>query len=277
MIKNLNLLIKSFYDTNTIKDYIHNGKGRGTSLLAFLGFVFSVILTIQIASMIRPIFDSEVVADFAEDIYDRMPNIIIEDGELVWEDNAVETFVLGKNINLIVDTTGKIPTSEALKRGPLYLTKTALYMKSGNETKLIQLSEIQDIFDMNPFVLKEEGNKEFISELSVKGAKIFGTATIILVFLFGFLFAWLGNVILCSITKALSESFVNNFKNIEFSQRSRIAAISVTPAIFVSDMLRIFSSMNLSFLLMWTIIVVVGIVLTKEHSKEEQPEVTEEN
>lgn len=280
MKKSFQLMCKTFYDISFVRDYIKNGNGTGTGFLAFVALIMSFITTIIFALQISIIFDSEQTNVLLDKFLESTPPVIIENGELQYQDNVLEKYTLRdlgfddlelepeENMNLLtIDTQNDYPSFTAVKDTVFYITKKDIYVHNpeNGEVKNIELSRIQKMFNQDRVELTSKNNMAVL----VKFLQWFAMVVIAFVFIFGFLFDWLINVVLAIITRFFAKITNKSLEKLAPTEIRRVAAVAVTPIlILIATLQAIF--MAPGSLVKWFAVIIVGIILANKYVPAEE-------
>lgn len=273
---NLQLLFKSFYDIAFVRNYAKNGKGTGVSLMCLLALIMTCAFSLSLYSKISPFLDNEKISISINEAFDKMPPLVIENGELVWEKDVVETFVFDKSLKMTVDTKNTVPSIKQMGTSVFYLTKTDLYVNNKGKIQSVSWAEVQESFDQNPVDLKSPE----VRESAILLAKYILITAFVFGFLFSFLFFWLMNGILSSLTRTIASKIYNRFHNMDYYEIRRTASAAVTPMLLLITASQVVLGQP-SFWIKAAVVITVGILLMDKfipsNNEQVQPAETEEN
>ncbi|MDR1694678.1 MAG: DUF1189 domain-containing protein [Lactobacillaceae bacterium] len=279
------LLYKTFYDFPFVKNYVKNGKGNGTGLMAFLALVMSIILTASFFYLISPLYNTNYMTKLINEQTEKLPDLTITDGQLALEEEAYYEFKISdfnekfaselteqENMTiLIINTVDDNPNTFEIKKSIFYLTRTTLYINSNGEIKETPLARLQKTFgesSFNPLSQKS-------MEAALKFAQTFMVFILALMFIFGFFMNWVANTFLAIITRFFSSISSEAIEKLGFSEKRRAAAAAVTPTLLVIVILQSVFSAPGSFV-KWAATIIIGVILMSKYTafepKEEKAE-----
>ncbi|MDR1694677.1 MAG: DUF1189 domain-containing protein [Lactobacillaceae bacterium] len=226
----LKLLYKTFYDLSFVKDYAKNGRGTGVALAGLLALIMIATFSSPIISKLSPVLNTDELRGHINAAFDKIPEIKVEDGELIWEDGVIETYSLDKQHHVTIDTQNDIPSMNQVSSATLYLTKSELYINNGRgKIQSVSWTDIQEAFDKNPIDLTSPEMRETVVTI----VKYFMIVFVAFAVLFAFFFFWIMNGILATITRALSSKIYKNFENMDHYIIRRTATAAITPVLLL--------------------------------------------
>lgn len=266
----LKLLFKTFYDITFVKNYAKNGKGTGVALMCLLSLIMTVIFMFNFIPKMPPVFNNDNIREAINQAFDQIPPIVIENGELVWEDGVVETFHFDKDHSMTIDTKNPIPSANQISLSTFYLTKTDLYVNNQRKIQSVAWKDIQYSFEKDPLDLTSPEVREAIVLL----AKYLIITFMVFTFLFAFLFLWLMNGIFASIARTIISKLNAEFKDMDHYIIRRTAAAAVTPVLILITLSQVITGFP-GFWIKALITIILGAWLMTKFNPEK--ETTEQN
>ncbi|MFV0627314.1 MAG: hypothetical protein ACK5N8_08205 [Alphaproteobacteria bacterium] len=271
----LKLIFKSFYDTKASDDYIKNGKGSGNSILALCALVSLLAYSLSFFPVMYGVMGGEKLENEIRSAFSRLPRIEIEKGELLWEDNVKEKFVLDNNIYLTVDTQNDFPSVKDIGNSIIYITKHDIYLHSpqNGQIRSISFDDIHEATGESHIDLTSEEIQTFF----IKFTKIFFWFAIVFLAMGSFFSLWVGNVILTGLTRSISSNISKSIQKREYFETRRMGAISTTPVILSIDLIQHFAGFPSSFMIKWIFILAIATFIMIKRESLVQNGATEDN
>lgn len=253
----LKLLYKSFYDLTFVREYIKNGRGTGISIMALVALIMTIIVATPVAPKFIPLFNEKNVEQLINGFYQSIPPIVIEDGELQWEEDDYKVINLDKKNKIIIDTKTSIPSINQISQSFLYLTKTDVYINSKGKFQSASWREVQEAFDNeNPLDLTSEK----MAALLAHAFKYVMIGFLIVATTFTFLTFWLVNSVLSALTRIICSTVYKRFKELNAYEIRRTATSAVTPILLVLAITKALTGFP-GFWLKAIIVIVLGIFI----------------
>ncbi|MDD4556659.1 MAG: DUF1189 family protein [Alphaproteobacteria bacterium] len=258
-MNSIKTIYNSFFNFNAGKKYIKESSNSGMGLLALSSLIVSLLFSLTIFLAIYPIMSGDKVERIISESFQKLPRIIIADGELVWEDNVKQRFVIDNGIHLIVDTQSSNPNIDEIKKSALYLTKTDLYVYNASNYKLqvFPLEKIQQVSGMNPLDLTSAEMQSFMASF----LKAFFWIFISSFFLFGILYYWLICLAFAVVARWALRLIYKPFKEIKTEEMRRTIALAMIPSFLTLSVLQNLFSWPDS-LFKWLIIAMITAALS---------------
>lgn len=280
----ISLLFKPFYDKNFTQDYIKNGSGSGFLSLLILSVITTILIFSNLFLSAPVPVTKTAIKEIVSKGFEKIPPIVILDGNIVWEDDKVDSFIEMENLGsqyqeikylMTINTTDKYPSVFDVRKSILYFTKDTLYVNSGKKQESIALQEINNAFDNNYVDLTSEDIQDKISTIGVYF--IWAMAIFALLFILGFIL--MGNIVITGITRFTAKTVLKKLNQLELGFFQRVSFVSTIPVIIVFDM--IFYSFGMSKFLQWIGIIIISIVIMetihlKDHIYPVEKEKTED-
>ena len=269
MGKNLKLLFQSFFNCEDCKKYVDEAHGTGKALLAALSLLVVIVYVCLYAKSIREMyiyFDQEMTK-----IFIQAPEMIVQDGELVWPEDDLQhfTYETGKEKTvrfLTVDTRREhVPVGEDIRQTIIYVTKKEMHLSQGNSTKSFPLASFNDGFKKNPLNMTSPDSVEGIMLAS---RVAIGFSLVILV-VFLFLGSWLFFIMMALFLRVLSPLIISFPGNLDMSARRRMAVLSVAPPVLLILVLKLLF-LPWKFFLTPLVILAGGLYFMKKHAADLQ-------
>ena len=219
------LLTHSFYNASLAEEYVLNGKGLG-----FLSFFVIAVLTGMIYAVKVALFAAEITPPEIQSLTSQIPQIEIQDGQIVEPKNFFGRIRLTDGVHITLDTTDNSAVVETDSPSEIYISKNAVHFINGNRMELMPLSNL--IGTKNATITQEQMHtfiKTITDEMYVViPLFVFVLATPVLFFKY----------VIIAYFVALLTYLITLYPRVDlsFESRMRLAAISTLP-VFIINMI----------------------------------------
>ena len=221
----LSLLFRSFYDKELSEKYIASGHG--------LGFVPLFVLSV-IAALIYAVYSLIFINAFSPEIITRkitdLPDIQIENGQIVQPENFFGRYQIGDGLHLTIDTASGDETIKDPSPNEIYVSKNGIQFVKGQKVELMPLNKL---FGTDNLSITKDSISDFVVESA--GKMMFVLPSFVLMIAIPMLF--FKYVVLTYLLALVSYVATFFYKNgVPFEARMRLAAVSAIP-VFVFNLI----------------------------------------
>ena len=255
------LVFQSFYDFEAIRAYVRKGEGTGASLMAAAALLAALIaggmITYNIVTLDKDIVHKNVAAAFED-----MPEFIIKDGHLMWQDGVIEKYKMDDDVYITIDTINENPSLKQMRDSAIYITKDEVYLNDGNNNRVqpIAWADVQELANENPMVI----NNDKVADLVMKIIHYTKAYVIILSFVFVWLWFWLGNLIIAILARRFGTLLYPETGKLEQYERRRLATIAILPPMILFDIVSYTINVPSGWV-RWIAVIVIAVILMKRY------------
>ena len=211
----LSLLFRSFYDKELSEKYIASGHG--------LGFVPLFVLSV-VAALIYAVYSLIFINAFSPEIITRkitdLPDIQIENGQIVQPENFFGRYQIGDGLHLTIDTASGDETIKDPSPNEIYVSKNGIQFVKGQKVELMPLNKL---FGTDNLSITKDSISDFVVESA--GKMMFVLPSFVLMIVLTYILALVSYV---------ATFFYKN--GVPFEARMRLAAVSAIP-VFVFNLI----------------------------------------
>ena len=234
-MNSFSLMYRSFFDMQLVSSFVKENKAVGLKALFVLSLILSLLTAIF--SYIALIFLSyQDIKPFVQ----NLPEIRLEDGQIVAPENYEKKFINKKNVLFFVfDTTGRPVSLQGLPSRGIYITRNEIITYRGYETRIISFKGFagSDVV-INPETLETAFNR------TVSFLRIYMPFLLFILLVPSAFFFYSAIVFLFTLISYIYSFFFK--QEMTFDQRVRISVISLLP-IFILNAAASFAGASISF------------------------------
>lgn len=151
------LLIHSFYNGSLSDTYVLNGKGLGFLSLFVLAMLTGLVYAVKVALFAAEITPAEIQAITAQ-----VPQIEIQNGQIVEPKDFFGRIQLSDGVNVTLDTTQNAAILNSPSPNSIYISKDAVHFVNGNQVELMPLERF---FGTQNLTVKPEEMHTFVKKM----------------------------------------------------------------------------------------------------------------
>jgi hypothetical protein len=219
MVNPVALLYRSFYDRSLARIYVREGHGIGLTVLFVLSLLIAVVYAVRTVFYV-----AAVTPETFTQITANLPEIHIQNGEIVAPKNFFQRIQVGDDVHVTLDTTNNPSLIKDASPNEIYISNDAVQFIKGQKVELMPLKQL---LGKDNVVITQENVNEFLNDAADESAIILPS----FVFLLAVPVMFLKYVVL-TYFMALFSYIVTFFSGPEmpFEERMRLAVLAVLPA-----------------------------------------------